>query len=363
MARSPRILIVDDERRQRAVLQDVLEGQGYECLQAADGVEALEAIRKAEPDVLLVDIRMPRMDGLQLTRRIKQDEAWKRIPIVIVTGLDDVQARVQAFNIGADDFLTTPLHLEELRARVRSLVKVKAYNDHLLHHQEALRAREARAIEEAKEAHLDTIYRLSRAAEYRDEDTAAHIQRIGRYAQAVARCLSLEAATIETIGYAAPMHDVGKIGIPDKILLKPGKLDRDEWEIMKQHTLFGARILEGSPSGILRLGREIALTHHERWDGAGYPRGLRGEEIPAAGRVTALVDVFDALNSKRPYKEPLPLVQCFRIVLAGRGSQFDPQVVDAFFAARREILQIRDEIPDGAASILLRLSSPPQAGG
>ncbi len=367
---NPRVLIVDDEERNRIVLKEILQRQGYTCFQAGDGVEALEEIKKSEPDVILLDIRMPRMDGLELIKRIKEHESWQRIPVVIVSGVDDMQARVEALKLGADDFLVKPPHIEELKARVRSLVKVKAYNDYMVRSQEQLKAEVAertsqlqQAIRELKETHeklksssLDTIYRLSRAAEYRDEDTASHIQRISQYAGAVARQLRMSEDDVEAVLYATPMHDVGKIGIPDKILLKPGRLDENEWNIMKKHTTFGASILEGASSSFLKLGREIALTHHERWDGSGYPNGLKGTDIPVAGRITALVDVFDALTSKRPYKPPFPVEQSFQIIREGRGSHFDPQVVDAFFAQREQILKIREENQNGDASILFQLS-------
>jgi putative two-component system response regulator len=367
---NPRVLIVDDEERNRIVLKEILQRQGYTCSQAGDGVEALEEIKKDEPDVILLDIRMPRMDGLELIKRIKEHESWQRIPVVIVSGVDDMQARVQALKLGADDFLVKPPHIEELKARVRSLVKVKAYNDYMVRSQEQLKAEVAertgqlqQAIRELKETHeklksssLDTIYRLSRAAEYRDEDTASHIQRISQYAGAVARQLRMSEDDVEAVLYATPMHDVGKIGIPDKILLKPGRLDENEWNIMKKHTTFGASILEGASSSFLKLGREIALTHHERWDGSGYPNGLKGTDIPVAGRITALVDVFDALTSKRPYKPPFPVAQSFQIIREGRGSHFDPQVVDAFFAQKEQILKIREENQNGDASILFQLS-------
>ena len=197
------------------------------------------------------------------------------------------------------------------------------------------------ALERVKAASLDTIYRLSMTAEYKDEVTGAHIKRMSRYSAAVARRMGLDESTIETILYATPMHDVGKIGIPDRILMKPAKLDPVEWEIMKLHTVIGAKILTGSDSEFIRLGEIIALTHHEKWDGSGYPNGLKGIEIPIAGRITATADVFDALTSKRPYQEPLSVEKALVIVWEKSGKHFDPEVVDAFFAIQDEILTIR----------------------
>jgi len=235
-----------------------------------------------------------------------------------------------------------------LLARVRSLLKVKAYNDLLNNYRKELvsevtgRTEELnQALERVKAASLDTIYRLSMTAEYKDEVTGAHIKRMSRYSAAVARRMGLDESTIETILYATPMHDVGKIGIPDRILMKPAKLDPVEWEIMKLHTVIGAKILTGSDSEFIRLGEIIALTHHEKWDGSGYPNGLKGIEIPIAGRITATADVFDALTSKRPYQEPLSVEKALVIVWEKSGKHFDPEVVDAFFAIQDEILTIR----------------------
>jgi putative two-component system response regulator len=202
------------------------------------------------------------------------------------------------------------------------------------------------ALEEVKAASLDTIYRLSRAAEYKDEETGAHIQRMSHYAAAVAGKMGLNEETVETILYAAPMHDVGKIGIPDHILLKPGRLEPDEWEIMTQHTIIGARILEGSKAEYIELAKTIALSHHEKWDGGGYPQGLKGSNIPMAGRITAIADVFDALTSKRRYKDPYSVERSLSIIKEGRGSHFDPDVVDAFIAVKKEILDIKEEYKD-----------------
>jgi putative two-component system response regulator len=248
---------------------------------------------------------------------------------------------------GCDDFISKPVEKVEILARVRSLLKVKAYNDLMSNYRKeletevALRTEELKqALEKIKAASLETIYRLSRAAEYKDKDTGAHIQRMSLYSAALARSMGLEEKMVETILYAAPMHDLGKIGIPDSILLKPGSLDAAEWEIMKQHSAIGGEILKGSEAEFIRMGETIALTHHEKWDGSGYPKGLRGIEIPIAGRIAAIADVFDALTSRRPYKEPFSVERSLAIIEEGRGVAFDPEVVDGFFAIKEEILKI-----------------------
>ncbi|MFP5211778.1 MAG: two-component system response regulator, partial [Acidobacteriota bacterium] len=281
MGNKSRILVVDDERLNLVLMQNILEYQGYEVVLAQDGEEALRKVKELPPDVILLDVMMPRLNGFEVGARLKEDEDTRLIPVVMVTGLDDVEYRVKAMEAGADDFLTKPVDITELTARVRSLLKVKAYHDHMRDHQKQLetaiaeRTEELRAAtdqlrmvhENLKAASLDTIYRLSRAAEYRDEHTGAHLQRMSHYAAAIARRLGLADRVIEAILYAAPMHDVGKIGIPDRILLKQGKLTPEEWDIMKLHTVIGARILEGASQGFIKLAEVIARTHHEKWDG------------------------------------------------------------------------------------------------
>jgi putative two-component system response regulator len=369
--RKARILVADDDRRIRSALESILESEGYEVLQAGSGTETLEAIRKGSPDVILLDIRMPDLDGLEVTRRVKSDSSLRHIPIVIVTGVDETRARIEALKLGADDFLLKPPHVAELSVRVRSLVQVKAYHDHLMNYQRELEAKVAerttqlkKTLDELKksnnrlrESSLNTIYCLSRAAEYKDEETAAHIQRMGRYATAIGRKLGLNEQEVEMLQYATPMHDVGKIGIPDKILLKPGKLSRQEWKIMQQHTVFGAEILTVESNGFMKFAQSIALSHHERWDGGGYPEGLKGPQIPRAGRIAAVADVFDALSSKRPYKQAFSIENSLRIVAEGAGSQFDPRVVAAFLELKDDVLSIKKQLPDGGQSVMLQMAA------
>jgi putative two-component system response regulator len=349
------ILVVDDEDRNLRLMEAMLVPAGYHVLTAGDGEQALDLVSREPVDVILLDVMMPKMDGYDVTRQLKSDPETAIIPIVMVTALHAKEDRIRAIEAGADDFLTKPVDKTELRARVASLIKVKAYNDHMRNYQKELEsevARRTRDLEQAfariKSVSLEAIYRLTRAAEYKDEDTGAHIQRMSNYAAAISRKMGLGERVTESILYATPMHDIGKIGIPDRILLKPGKLDPDEWAVMQQHTIIGARILEGSTTGIIRLGETVALTHHEKWDGSGYPKRLKGKQIPLVGRIVAIADVFDALTSKRPYKEAFSLERSYEIIRQGRGTHFDPAVVDVFFSAQTDILKIKDAFHDDA---------------
>lgn len=364
-----RILAVDDEERNLMVIKAMLAPLGHELLLAGDGHEALAIAAQNDVDLVLLDVTMPGIDGFEVARRLKQDEATQMIPIVMVTALNEVEHRVAALEAGADDFLSKPVDSTELRARVRTLLQVKAYHDHMRDYQHRLEAEVTKRTEELAEslsrlrsASLDTISRLSAAAEYKDEDTGAHIARIGLCAAVLARKMGLGHDMVDRILYAAPMHDIGKIGIPDRILLKPGKLDPDEWAIMQQHTTIGAKILAGSDRDFIQTAEQIALTHHEKWDGSGYPRGLQGADIPVEGRITAIVDVFDALTTRRPYKEAFSIEKSLAIIADGKGSHFDPAVVDAFFDSKEEILAIKAERQDAGISLLAQLNNNDMTG-
>jgi putative two-component system response regulator len=347
-----KILVVDDEDRNLRLMKLLLTSFGYDVLTASNGEEALEMVHDIPPDVILLDIMMPKMDGFEVAKQLKREEETKIIPIVMVTALNGVEDRVKALEAGADDFLNKPVDKTELRARVQSLVKVKAYNDHMQNYQKELEAEVSKrtiqlrqALKKLKEVSLESIFHLCRAAEYKDENTGDHIKRMSHYASAVARKMGLNKQTVEDLLYTAPMHDAGKIGIPDHILLKPSKLNNKEWETMKQHTIVGAQILAGSGAKFIKLAETIALTHHERWDGSGYPKGLKGSKIPLIGRIAAIADVFDALTSKRPYRmKPFSLKEAFNYIKEGRGRHFDPKVVDAFFATKDEIVLIKENI-------------------
>jgi len=349
-SRAPKIMVVDDEILNRKLIEAMLKPQGYEVQVAVDGEDCLAKIELDPPDLILMDIMMPNLNGFEVVTRLKAKEKLALIPVVMVTALQDVNDRVKALEVGADDFLTKPVDRMELRARVRSLLKVKAYNDHMVNYRQALEdevAKQTKALTQAnsklRDASLETIFRLARAAEYKDEDTGNHIVSMSRISAFLAERLGLNEVAVERILYASPMHDIGKIGIPDRILLKSGPLNDEEWSLMRMHTVFGGQILEGSDIGFLRLGEVIALTHHEKWDGSGYPNGLSGKKIPLAGRIVAVADVFDALMSKRPYKPALSIEQTVDIIKGGRGSHFDPAVVDVFLEHLPEIIKLWEE--------------------
>jgi putative two-component system response regulator len=353
-AKKPRVMAVDDELLNLKTIEAILKKQGYEVILCKDGEECLAKVNENPPDLILLDIMMPGMDGFQVCSALKSNEKFALVPVVMVTALSEVNDKVKALEVGADDFLSKPVDRNELQARVRSLLKVKAYNDHLVNYRQELEAEVqrrtleiqetnkmlAKAHEKLRGASLETIFRLSRAAEFKDEDTGAHIISMSRISARLAAKMGLSDQTVESILYASPMHDIGKIGIPDRILLKNGPLTDEEWSVMRLHTVYGGKILENSDIGFLRLGEVIATTHHEKFDGSGYPKGLAANKIPLAGRIVAVADVFDALMSRRPYKPAFSPEQAIDIIKEGRGRHFDPDVVDVFLDDTVEIQRI-----------------------
>lgn len=355
-----RILVVDDEPAVRRVLNKLLRNRGYEVIEASSGQQALDVLERCEVDTVLLDVMMPGLTGVEVCRRIRANPKMARTPVVFVTAAADQRWRREAREAGADDFLSKPFDEVELRARVRNSVKSKIHHDHLANESQRLRVavddrtralQDATAALERAKAELDraqreTIERLTRAAEFRDDETASHLQRMSHYSRLLARRKGLDDYTAELIRVASPMHDVGKIGIPDSILLKPGKLTGEEYEIMKQHAEIGYRILSGSDSPLLELAASIARSHHEKWNGSGYPRGLAGEDIPIEGRIVAVADVFDALTSRRPYKPAWSVADATALLQAGRGEHFDPELVDLFLGSLDEVLDIRQRFQD-----------------
>lgn len=350
-----RILIVDDEEPNQELLRSILDSLGHDSEIAADGFEAL-AKYKLDIDLVLLDVNMPGMDGFTVARRIREDPDCGSVPILMVTALTSKNDRLRAVEAGANDFITKPIDVTELKVRMASLLRMKEAQDAIKRHQEELeRTVEkrtaylrqsldnlAKAHRATYEAHLDTIRCLAVAAEYKDENTGTHINRMSHYTALLAQGLNLPPNEVELILHASKMHDVGKIGIPDSILLKPGKLTEEEMEIMKQHTIIGARILEGSLSEILQAGKVMALSHHEKWDGSGYPKGLSGKDIPLWGRICAVADVFDAITSDRPYHKAMPNEKAYEILREERGRHFDPGIIDVFFDRIEEVLKIQE---------------------
>ncbi len=344
-----RVLVVDDDRFYLTLYSDFLKGLGCETLAVDNGFEALEKARGFRPDLAIIDVVMPGISGFDVARRLREDPLTAHVPFIMVTSLADKQSRVRGLTEGAAEFLSKPFDENEFTLRVRNLLKVKHYEDYLIEHGKMLEvevndksAKLEQALQKIRHGYTETIYRLTLAAEYRDKETGGHIRRISLYSQLLARCLGLDEPTVEVIFFASPMHDVGKIGIPDAILLKKGKHTEEESAIMRTHTLIGADILGNSDSDILSAGREIALTHHECWDGSGYPIGLKGEEIPVAGQIVHIVDIYDALRSKRPYKEPLDHATACRTI-DGEAPRFSPSMLKAFHDCADEFERLFEE--------------------
>ncbi|WP_107877291.1 two-component system response regulator [Pseudoduganella sp. UC29_71] len=318
--RLPVILAVDDESTNLQLLRQILQDR-YSLLFAKDGPRALELAAKEQPDLILLDVMMPDMTGYEVCRRLKADPATEAIPVIFVTALTDITDEVDGFEAGAVDYITKPVSPAVVKARVRlhlSLVR----------------------LDELKASRLEIVQRLGLAAEYKDNETGLHVIRMSHYTRLLAIACGLDEDDVDDLFNAAPMHDIGKIGIPDRILQKPAKLDEEEWRVMQGHPNIGADIIGRHATGMLAVACQVAQNHHEKWDGTGYPNGLKGEEIPLAGRIVAVADVFDALTSVRPYKQAWSVEQACDYLRAQRGLHFEPRLVDLFLTQLPAIIEV-----------------------
>ncbi|ABE56996.1 response regulator receiver modulated metal dependent phosphohydrolase [Shewanella denitrificans OS217] len=325
----PHLLLVDDEATNLRVLKQVLQDD-YRLTFAKSGAEALRLVQVDKPDLILLDVMMPDMTGFETCEWLKAEADSKAIPIIFVTALKDAMDEAKGLELGAVDYITKPISPAVVKIRVKT-------------HLSLVQA------DELKRTRLEVIQRLGRASEYKDNETGLHVMRMSHYSQVLALAYGFSESLAEELLHAAPMHDLGKIGIPDEIMLKPGKLTAAEFEIMKTHPLIGAEIIGECDSSLLSLAKEVALNHHEKWDGTGYPHGLKGEQIPIAARIVALADVFDALTTKRPYKEAWPLDKTLEYLKEQSGHHFEPKLVSLFIQELDKILVIMARWPELAA--------------
>ena len=336
----PTVLVVDDTPQNLNVASRILR-EHYRALVALDGARALEIARATPaPDLILLDVMMPGMNGYEVCRQLKADLRTRDIPVIFLTALDEINSEAAGFEAGAVDYITKPISPPTMLARVRTHLRLHAHERHL---SQLVRER----THELEQTRLEVIRRLGRAAEYKDDATGLHVIRMSHYTRMLALAAGFSEDRSELLFHAAPMHDIGKIGIPDHILQKPGVLNDDEWTVMKQHPAIGAGIIGLQHGELLETARLVALTHHEKWDGGGYPRGRAGEDIPIEGRIVAVADVFDALTSKRPYKEAWPVAQAIEWISAQSGKHFDPSLVPRFMELLPAIEDIRTQYSDG----------------
>jgi putative two-component system response regulator len=369
MLRTAKIMIVDDEPINVKLVRKYLVMEGYQnFVLTTDSREVMTLIQKEQPDLLLLDVMMPHVSGLDILAAVRASEQWRLLPVIILTAASDQSTRRRAIDLGVSDFLGKPVDATELVPRIRNVLIVKQHYDHLQKYSEKLEAEVLRRTAELARSRQEVIHCLARAAEFRDDDTGRHVCRVGRYARLIGEEIGWKGEQLEMLEQAAQLHDIGKIGIPDSILMKPGKLAPEEMEIMQKHAAFGKKITQSLPnhemnilrghaqlgskllqsteSPVLAMAATIAISHHEKFDGTGYPLGLAGEDIPLPGRITAVADVFDALSSKRPYKPPYPAEKCFGLLEEGRGRHFDPEILDAFLKRRKEIIEIQIRFAD-----------------
>lgn len=345
------VLIVDDRSTARSLLEGLARSleQGLRVESYGDPNEALERAAALTPDLIISDYRMPGMDGVEFTRRLRAIPRLADVPVVIVTVVEDRQIRYQALEAGATDFLTRPIDPQECRARCKNLLALRRSQRIITDRAKWLEDQVMQATKDIQVREQETLLRLARAGEYRDQETGFHIIRMAKYARAISEELKLSAMECDEIESSAPMHDIGKIGIPDHILLKPGSLTEEENLIMRRHPILGYEILADSPSRYLQMGAIIALGHHERFDGSGYPQGLSGQAIPLPARIVAVADVFDALTSVRPYKKAWSMQEALDYIKSQIGGHFDPDCARAFLVRLDEVAQIMNKYTDANA--------------
>jgi putative two-component system response regulator len=349
------IMVVDDTPDNLRLLSEMLTDRGYRVRPFPGGEMALRAAAKDPPDLVLLDVDMPSMSGYEVCRTMKADAALADIPVLFISALHDTEAKVSAFEHGAQDYITKPFRFEEVDARVKTHLKLRRLQRELETHNRHLEELVATQVQEISDSQIATILALAKLSESRDDDTGHHIERVRIYSKVLARTLVGTASRpvaaggrfVETIFHAAPLHDVGKVAVPDAILLKPGKLTPEEFDVIKTHPLRGAETLEAvltsyPKNELIRMGVDIARHHHEKWDGSGYPDRLAGDRIPLSARIVALADVYDALRSKRPYKEPFAHEKAVAIIASERGRHFDPELVDAFLGVEAEFAAVRE---------------------
>ncbi|MDP5252680.1 MULTISPECIES: HD domain-containing phosphohydrolase [unclassified Vibrio] len=321
-----KLLIVDDEAVNLRILKITLE-QDYQLMFAKSGQQALQIAQKETPDLILLDVMMPDMTGFETCQQLKQQSDLEHIPVIFVTALSDPDDETKGFDVGGVDYITKPISPAIVKARVKTHLSLVN-------------------VDQIKRTQLDIIHMLGRASEYKDNETGLHVKRMSEYSHLLALAAGWSEDEAEALLYAAPMHDIGKIGIPDAILQKPGPLSDEEFDIMRQHPIMGLHIIGETRSPLLQLAKVVARTHHEKFDGSGYPEGLVGSDIPQAGRITAIADVFDALTSKRPYKDAWPLEKAFALLNDQKGKHFDPELVDLFISQRDKVAQINQKWRD-----------------
>lgn len=342
------VVIIDDQATGRAILETIVKkiSPDISCKSFADPLDALDECKQRPPDLLITDYRMPIMDGIEVIRNFRRLSGCRDIPVVVVTIIEDRDVKYTALEAGATDFLARPFDHYECQARCKNLLRLYKHQKASRNRALILEQQVERATEDIRNRESDALICLARAGEYRDEGTGNHIFRMAHYSLAIARGLGLGKKDCERIERASPMHDIGKIGIPDDILLKPGKLTRAEREIMETHTIIGHDILGGSASSYLKLGAKIALSHHEWFDGTGYPYGLKGKEIPIEARIVAVADTLDALTTVRPYKSAWTMEDSFQHIKEGSGTHFDPDCVKTLLARKDVIRRIFEDLPD-----------------